>query len=126
MLRDELPGYVATIATPTKRAHLAAHPYLSLSYWAPSQDTCVAECHAEWRLDLETRRRVWETFASAPPPLGYDPRMIPTWESPASETFAVLRLVPWRLRVFPGSVLLERRGTVLVWQDGAAAPSGHG
>ena len=41
-----LDGFVATGPTPTKRAHLAASPFLSLSYWAPSQDTCVAECGA--------------------------------------------------------------------------------
>jgi hypothetical protein len=30
----------------------------------------------------------------------------------------VLKLEPWRLRVFPGSVLMGQGGTVLTWQAG--------
>jgi hypothetical protein len=112
-----LVGWIATSPTRTKRAHLAASPYLSLTYWEPSHDTCVAECRAAWRLDVPTRERVWETFKAAPPPVGYDPGIIPGWESPSSSAFAVLRLEPWRLRVFPGEVLLARRGDVLVWEE---------
>jgi hypothetical protein len=29
----------------------------------------------------------------------------------------VLRLEPWRVRVFPGTVLLGQGGTVLTWQE---------
>ncbi|RMG61492.1 MAG: hypothetical protein D6722_19650 [Bacteroidetes bacterium] len=99
-----------------KRSHLAAHPYLSCNYWAPSQDTCVAECDAAWHLDLPTRERIWNLFSQAPEPVGYDPRIVPGWESFESESFAVLRLDPWRLRVMPGSVLMTGTGEVLVWQ----------
>lgn len=112
-----LTGWIATSPTPIKRAHLAAHPYMSLNYWAPSHDTCVAECGATWALDLATRARVWEMFAAAPPPLGYDPRMIPVWSSSDAEAFAVLRLEPWRLRVFPGTVLLGQGGKVYEWRQ---------
>ncbi len=111
-----LTGWIATGPTPTKRAHLEAHPYLSCNYWSPSQDTCVAECAAEWCFDLPTRERVWGLFEHGPEPVGYDPRIIPGWESPASETFAALKLTPWRLRVMPGSVLMSGTGEVLVWQ----------
>ena len=117
---DGLVGWVGTGPTPTKRGHLAHSPFLSLNYWHPSQDTCVAECRASWCFDLETRERIWGAFEDAPPPLGYDPAIIPGWDSPSSDAFAVLRLEPWRLRVFPGSVLLEQKGEVLVWQEGAA------
>jgi hypothetical protein len=116
----QLIGWIGTGPTPTKRAHLEASPYLSLNYWDSSQDTCVAECRAEWRFDPETRKQVWDAYKAAPPPLGYDPAIIPTWDSPASDSFAVLRLEPWRLRVFPGSVLLAQQGDVLVWQANAA------
>jgi hypothetical protein len=112
-----LTGWIATGATPTKRAHLQAHPYLSCNYWSPSHDTCVAECGAAWCFDLPTRERVWALFEHGPEPVGYDPRIIPGWESPASESFAVLKLSPWRLRVMPGSVLLTGTGEVLVWQQ---------
>ncbi len=116
----QLIGWIGTGPTPTKRAHLEASPYLSLNYWDSSQDTCVAECRAEWRFDSETRKQVWDAYKAAPPPLGYDPAIIPTWDSPASDSFAVLRLEPWRLRVFPGSVLLAKQGDVLVWQANEA------
>ncbi|MEM8768883.1 MAG: pyridoxamine 5'-phosphate oxidase family protein [Pseudomonadota bacterium] len=112
----ELTGWIATGPTPTKRAHLEAHPYLSCNYWTPSQDTCVAECDAQWCFDLPTRERVWKLFAEGPEPVGYDPSMIPGWDGPEVDAFAVLKLDPWRLRVFPGSVLLSGSGEVLVWQ----------
>jgi len=112
-----LVGWVGTGPTPTKRAHLEASPYLSLNYWDPSQDTCVAECRAQWHFDLDTRERVWDAYKAAPTPLGYDPAIIPTWDSAASKTFAVLRLDPWRLRVFPGTLLLGGHGRLLVWQE---------
>lgn len=114
---SRLVGWVGTGLTPLKRAHLAASPYMSLSYWAPTHDTCVAECRASWAGDDETRTRVWNLFATTPEPVGYDPSLIPGWENPTSEGFAVLRLEPWRLRVFPGSVLLGQGGDVLDWRE---------
>ena len=48
--------------------------------------------------------------------MGYDPAIIPGWTSPTADSFAVLRLTPWRLRVFPGTVLLGQGGDVLTWQ----------
>lgn len=111
-----LSGWIATGPTPTKRAHLTASPYLSLNYWDQAHDTCVAECRATWALDLDTRHQVWEAFKSAPPPVGYDPAMIPGWDGPESDTFAALRLEPWRLRVMPASVLMGQGGEILTWQ----------
>ena len=52
-----LTGWIATGPTPLKRAHLAAHPYVSLTYWAPDHDTCTAECGAELVYDDATRTR---------------------------------------------------------------------
>ena len=112
-----LTGWVGTGPTPTKRAHLDASPFASLNYWEPGQDTCVAECRASWCFDLDTRRRVWNEYERLPAPLGYDPAIIPGWDGPESDAFAVLRLDPWRLRVFPGSALLGQGGDVLVWQN---------
>jgi hypothetical protein len=114
---ERLVGWIATSPTPTKRAHLAASPFVSLSYWAPSHDTCTAECRAEWAFDDQTRTMAWELFVSGPAPAGYDPGMVPAWKGgPTSEAFAALRLEPWRLRVFPGTVLLGQGGQVLSWQ----------
>lgn len=111
-----LTGWIATSPTPTKRAHLAASPYLSLNYWNESQDTCVAECEAEWVFDDAGRRRIWDAFKEAPAPVGYDPAMIPGWDGPESPSFAGLRLTPWRLRVFPGTLLLNQTGELLTWR----------
>ncbi|MEZ4867225.1 MAG: pyridoxamine 5'-phosphate oxidase family protein [Caldilineaceae bacterium] len=111
-----LVGWIATGATPIKRAHLQASPYLSLNYWTPTHDTCVAECRAAWTLDDETRTMVWNLFATGPEPVGYNPAIVPGWDSPTAPAFAVLRLEPWRLRVFPGTVLLGQGGEVLTWQ----------
>ena len=111
-----LTGWIGTGPTAVKRAHLAHSPYVSCSYWSPTHDTCVAECRAELLLDDATRQRVWDAFRDAPEPVGYDPAIVPGWDSPTSPNFAVLRLSPWRLRVFPGTVLLRQGGEVLVWQ----------
>jgi hypothetical protein len=113
----ELVGWIATGPTPMKTAHLKAHPFISCNYWSPEQDTCVAECRAEWAFDDDTRKRVWKLFKEAPAPVGYDPAMIPGWDSPTSPSFAALRLDPWRLRVFPGTLLMGQGGEVLTWQE---------
>lgn len=112
----QLAGWVCTRPTPLKRAHLAANPYISINYWSPSHDTCVAECRAVWAPDRETRARVWNLFLHAPAPVGYNPAIVPGWEHPESESFAVLRLEPWRLRVFPGTVLSGQGGSILTWR----------
>jgi hypothetical protein len=114
---SSMVGWIATSPTPIKRAHLQKSPYLSLNYWAPSHDTCVAECRVSWAFDDATRSKVWDLFLHAPEPVGYDPAIVPAWERPTSDAFAVLRLEPWRLRVFPGTVLLGQGGEILTWQE---------
>ena len=113
---SELTGWIATSPTPPKLAHLERSPFVSCNYWAPSHDTCVAECRATWAFDDATRTRVWDRFASAPAPVGYDPSIVPTWPSATSPAFAVLQLEPWRLRIFPGTALLGQGGSVLIWR----------
>lgn len=115
---DALTGIVATSPLSPKRAHLDAHPHIAFTYWHPDHDTCSAYCDAEWDLSDEGRAASWEAFASAPAPVGYDPSIIPAWESPASPEFGILRLRPWRLHVMPASVMLEGKGEVLTWRAG--------
>jgi hypothetical protein len=111
-----LLGWVATSPTPAKRAHLAHSPFVSVTYWSPDHDTCTAECSATLIYDDATRERVWNLFKEAPEPVGYDPAIIPPWsEGPLGEAFAALRLVPWHLRVMPGSVMTTQVGEVLTW-----------
>ena len=112
-----LTGWIATGPTPIKRAHLEANAYLSCNYWAPTQDTCVAECRAEWAFDEATRSMVWDLFANGPAPVGYDPAMIPGWENAASPSFAALKLDPWRLRVMPGTALMDGSFQAVSWQE---------
>lgn len=113
---ESLTGVIATGPTPVKRANLEVSPFLSCSYWSPEQDVATAECRATWSFDDETCSEVWNAFKNAPEPVGYDPAIIPPWaDGPTSEAFAVLHLEPWRLRVFPGSVLLGQGGDVLNW-----------
>lgn len=113
---ERLSGWIATGPTPIKRADLARSPYVSLNYWAPDHDTCTADCRTQWFFDDETRTSVWNRFKDAPAPVGYDPALIPGWDAPTSDAFAALRLEPWRLRVFPGSVLLGQGGALLTWR----------
>lgn len=112
---DVLTGWIATDPTSPKRAHVDAHPVVSLTYWAPSQDTCTAQCSAHWELDDDAKRAGWDRFAAAPPPVGYDPRIIPQWTAPEVERFGILRLEPFALRVLPGSLMTEGRGELLTW-----------
>lgn len=113
-----ITGVIATSPTRTKRAHLEASPYLSLNYWAPSQDTCLADCRARLVYDDATREQVWNALKNAPAPVGYDPAIVPPWkDGPLSPAFAVIELEPWRLRVMPGSMMLGGGGEVLLWRE---------
>lgn len=114
----DLDGWIATVPTPLKRAHLEAHPQVSVSYWAPTHDTCSAECQAQWYVDDDTRREVWAKFANGPEPVGYDPAIIGPWQDgPTSDQFAVIRLTPYRLRVMPGTVMTAGEGAPLTWSS---------
>ncbi len=110
-----LKGIIATGPNSAKRAHLDAHPLVSLSYWQPNHDTCSAECTTEWRLDDASREAGWDRIKHAPAPVGYDPAIIPGWDSPTSPNFGILEVVPWRLRVMPGTVMMRGEGSVLTW-----------
>jgi len=113
----KLVGWVGTGPTPVKVGDLSARPFASVSYWDPSHDTCQAECRAELLFDPDIRTRVWNLFKAAPAPLGYDPAIIPVWSEPTADSFAVLRLDPYRLRVMAGEVMLKGIGEVLTWSE---------
>jgi hypothetical protein len=112
---ERLTGRILTSPHSTKARHLATTPALSLTYWNPAHDTCTADATVVWEDTSEQRAAGWSRFADAPAPLGYDPTMIPAWDSPDSPEFGVLRLTPYRLRVMPGTVLLAGTGAVLTW-----------
>jgi hypothetical protein len=105
---DRLTGWIVTRATPVKSRHLAYSPYVSCSYWEPGHDVAIADCHAQWIEDVATRQRVWELYRQAPAPLGYD-----FWsvfpEGPAGESPSLLRLTPYRLRMFDVDTLTGKK-----------------
>ena len=112
-----LTGWIATSPSSPKAAELAAVPALSLNYWAPDHDTCTADCDAVFESDPAAVAAGWRRFAEGPEPVGYDPSIIPGWDSPESPGFGVLRLTPRRLRVMPGTVMTQGRGELLTWHD---------
>jgi hypothetical protein len=112
---EHLTGWIATGPTPVKSAHLAHRPYVSVNYWDHQHDVATAECHTTWHHDDATCIRIWDALKNAPEPVGYDPAIIPVWTAPTQPEFAVLQLDPWRLRVFPGALLLGGEGEVLDW-----------
>jgi len=116
---SRLHGWIATVPTPLKRAHLAQSANLSLSYWTPSQDTCQVDCRATWKLDDAARRHVWDAFKNAPAPVGYDPAIIPQWkaEGPTGQSFGALYLEPRRIRFMPGEVMMKGVGQALGWRE---------
>ncbi|GII01379.1 pyridoxamine 5'-phosphate oxidase family protein [Planobispora takensis] len=93
---DGVVGWVFTRPASPKVAHLSHRPYASCSYWDPAQEVAVAECEAAFADDEATRRKVWDLFADAGEPLGYDPRIMGV-EDHRDERVTVLRLTPWRL-----------------------------
>jgi hypothetical protein len=103
-----LVGWIVTRATPVKTRHLTYSPYLSCSYWEPGHEVAIADCQARWIEDVATRQRVWELYRDAPAPLGYD-----FWsvfpEGPAGESPSLLRLTPYRLRMFDVDTLTGRK-----------------
>ena len=105
-------GWVATGRHSLKAKHLEHNRYISLAYLADPVKPVYADCTAEWQDDLATKKRVWELFRAAPPPLGYDPKLFfGTVDSPG---FGVLKLTPWRIELFDIS---NRDNPKQVWRS---------
>lgn len=113
---ERLTGWIATSPGSPKATDLAHEPRVSLTYWSPDHDTCTAECTTAWEHGADQRAAGWRRFAGAPAPVGYEPSIIPGWTSPESESFGILRLEPFRLRVMPGSLMMAGVGELLRWK----------
>ena len=111
-----LTGWIATSPESPKAEHLAQQPVVALTYWAPNHDTCSATCDTVWETSDEERRAGWDRFVNAPAPVGYDPSIIPQWTSPSAPAFGILRLEPTKLRLMPGSLMLEGKGQLRTWR----------
>jgi general stress protein 26 len=91
-------GWIATGRQSHKAKHLAANPYVSLSYWDPKHQMIYADCRAEWDDSDASKQRIWDLYKNTPPPLGYDPAMI--WQAgPGDPNFGLLKLTPWRIEL---------------------------
>jgi hypothetical protein len=112
---QQLTGWIATSPRSPKARDLDHESRVSLTYWDATQDVATADCDTVWDTEPADRRAGWQRFVDGPPPVGYDPSMIPGWDSPDAEAFGILRLVPYRLRVFPGTLLLRGTGDLLTW-----------
>lgn len=88
-------GWICTHRNSYKQKHLARSPYMSLAYITDIMRPVYADVTAIWEEDLEEKRRVWELFKSAPPPLGFDPAQ--DFISYDHEIFGLLKLAPWRI-----------------------------
>lgn len=111
-----LTGWASTTTPSPKLDDLRHTPVLSLTYWEPGQDTCTADCDVTVVGDADERAVAWDRFENTPPPAGFDPAIHPDWDSPASPTFAVVRLRPHSLRVMPGTLMTAGVGEVLTWR----------
>src|SRR5215467_11076592 len=103
-------GWTGTRRHSFKARHLEANPHVSLAYIADLLKPVYVEAIATWADDLADKRRVWDLFASTPPPLGYDPT--PIFHSPDHPDFGLLKFTPWRIKLAEGT----GKGTTYFWR----------
>lgn len=89
-------GWIGTWRSSPKGKHLAANPHVSLAYVSDVATPLYVECTAEWANSREAKQHVWDLFANAAPPLGFDPATI--FKSVDYEDFGVLKLTPWKVQ----------------------------
>ncbi|MEX0750282.1 MAG: pyridoxamine 5'-phosphate oxidase family protein [Dehalococcoidia bacterium] len=107
-------GWIGTSRNSHKAKHLAKNAHVSLSYWDQQHQQIYADCKAEWVDDPSAKQRIWDLYKSTPPPLGYDPAIIPPWSGgPNGGEFGVLKLTPWRIEL---SALLPPGQASIVWR----------
>ena len=110
-------GWIATGRHSHKERHLAANPYVSLSYWDGQHQQVYVDCKAEWEDSPEEKRRIWKLYKTTPPPLGYDPAMI--WQGGAENPdYGLLRLKPWRIELWSLTDMITGKPP-LVWRPGS-------
>ena len=83
-------GWVATRPMSPKSRDLAHNPFVSLAYIQDLSKPVYAECESSWASSPAEKQHLWQLFAEAPPPLGYDPA--PIFGSVDSPDFGALRL----------------------------------
>lgn len=107
-------GWIATGRTSLKSKHIAANPYVSVSYWDQVHEQVQVECRAEWDDSSAAKRHLWDLFKSTPAPLGYD--LGTFWKSVDDPTFGALKLIPWRIEIWSVGALAKGEPP-LVWRQ---------
>ncbi len=88
-------GWIGTHRKSYKHKNLANSPYMSLAYITDIMKPVYADVTAAWEDDMGQKQRIWNLFATSPPPLGYDPAL--DFIRPDHENFGLLKLAPWRI-----------------------------
>jgi general stress protein 26 len=80
-----------------KAKHVAHSPFVSLAYISDLTRPVYADCTAQWEDEAAEKSRVWNLFAEAQPPLGFDPASI--FKSVDNPDYGLLRFTPWRIEL---------------------------
>lgn len=95
---EGLTGWAVSRRHALKAKHLAHSAYVSLAYISDLTRPVYADCTAEWVDDPAEKKRIWNLFASAAPPLGFDPGII--FKSGHDDPdYGLLRFSPWRIEL---------------------------
>jgi general stress protein 26 len=100
-------GWVGTRRYSLKAKHIEHNPYVSLAYISDVARPVYVDCKAAWEESLTNKKRVWDLFKSASPPLGFDFGTL--FENAEAPGFGVLKLTPWRVELFDISIKDMRR-----------------
>ncbi len=107
-------GWIATGRHSLKEKHLAANPYLSVSYWDQEHQQVYVDAKAEWQDDQVEKLRIWNLYKDTSPPYGYDPAII--WQAgPDDPEYGLLKLAPWRIELYALKDLVTGTGPT-VWK----------
>jgi general stress protein 26 len=115
---EDSTGWIATTSNSYKIRQLQQEPTVSLTYWDQRQDNVHIEGVLTVVDDQGDRERIWDLFASTPPPLGSDPILF--WKGGKSApSYALLRLDPTRIEL---TGLRQRSAgqPVLIWRAARA------
>lgn len=116
LLWDGVPmGWVTSRPSALRSRHLAAHPWVSLTWWSPAQDVLTVDASATWTGDARLAD-VWRAIAETPEPIGFDPTTI--FPDGPGSGFAAIELRAHRVRVSPAAEMAAGRPALLWSADG--------
>jgi general stress protein 26 len=102
-------GWVISWPESHKAKHLKHNPAVSLAYIQNKEKPVYVDGIADWIDTVEEKRRIWELYATTPPPLGFDPQ--PHYGTIDHPYYGLLRLTPWRIE------LGNLAGEPIIWRQ---------